>query len=175
VGEAQKVDWVRKLKHLHNVDFLGLQETRVLDYNLIDVRGCWGSGNFNFSAVNPTGRSGGLINIWNSNIFNVIKSVTSRHFIAISGQWKGFPGTTTIVNVYAPQSISDKRTLWHELLKLKIQSPEHGSCSATSTRSATQRKGSTQGFANTQLWILIISSQMQDFKNSRWENENSLS
>lgn len=32
--------------------------------------------------------------------------------------WIGVPGSATIVNIYGPQSVSDKRILWAELLYL---------------------------------------------------------
>lgn len=119
VGESHKVKWIRTLKRKHKVDFIGLQETRIGDFNQIDVAGCWGSTDFDMAAMNPTGRSGGLLSIWDPQIFNKLSSVSSRHFIATTGDWNGFPGLTTIVNVYAPQSIADKRALWRELGSLK--------------------------------------------------------
>lgn len=74
VGETHKVEWIRKLKFANNVDFIGLQETRISDYNHIDIDGCWGSSCYEFEAVNPTGRSGGILCIWDPGIFFKIKS-----------------------------------------------------------------------------------------------------
>lgn len=119
VGESHKVKWIRKLKGDHKIDFIGLQETRVGDFIHIDMAGCWGSSDFDFDAINPTGRSGGLLCIWDPKIFHKQSSVLSRNFIAVTGYWSGIPGLTTMVNVYAPQSIGDKRKLWDELSSLK--------------------------------------------------------
>lgn len=41
IGELRKIEWIRKLKRIHKVDFMGIQETRVADYNTIDLFGCW--------------------------------------------------------------------------------------------------------------------------------------
>ncbi|KAL7587442.1 hypothetical protein Lser_V15G40495 [Lactuca serriola] len=45
--------------------------------------------------------------------------MSSRNYLAISGHWKCVPGITTFVNVYGPQSTTDKRALWSELITLK--------------------------------------------------------
>lgn len=119
VGESHKVDWIRRLKQVHMIDFIGIQESRVTDYNRIDFVGCWGSPDFEFAAVNPTGRSGGLFCIWDPIIFSKINIMSSRNYLEISGHWKGVPRITTFVNVYGPQSTTDKRALWSELITLK--------------------------------------------------------
>ncbi|XP_052622324.1 uncharacterized protein LOC128127692 [Lactuca sativa] len=119
IGESHKVDWVRKLKFSQNVDFICLQESRVSDFNAIDVNSCWGSGYFECDHVNPTGGSGSILSIWDPLIFRKSHTVQSRNFIATSGVWNGFPGITTIVNVYGPQSIIEKRILWDKLVELK--------------------------------------------------------
>lgn len=40
-GETHKIEWIRRLKDSHNIDFIGLQETRVADSNDIDFMGAW--------------------------------------------------------------------------------------------------------------------------------------
>lgn len=45
--------------------------------------------------------------------------MSSRHYIVITGQWKGVNGATIVVNVYAPQSKLDKIKLWSYLINLK--------------------------------------------------------
>lgn len=57
--------------------------------------------------------------MWDPKSFLKSNVVSSRYFLAISGKWMGIPGNTTLVNVYAPQSITDKRKLWEELLHIK--------------------------------------------------------
>lgn len=53
-------------------------------------------------AVNPTGRSGGILCIWDPIIFSKNSFNSSRNYIAITGHWKVFPRLTTMVNVYGP-------------------------------------------------------------------------
>lgn len=118
-GDSHKIDWIRKLKNLYKIDFIGLQETWVADSTNIDITGAWGNMDFEVEFVNPVGRSGGIVSIWDPSIFSKSHCFSSRHYLAISGQWIVVPGITTFVNVYGPQSVSDKRKLWNELINLK--------------------------------------------------------
>lgn len=122
INESRKVDWIRRLKITHKLDFIGVQETRVADSNSIDTSGCWGSSNYECDFVNPTGFSGGIMSIWDPLVFCKSHSILKRHYIATSGIWKDVPGTTTFINVYGPQSITEKCALWVELLELKRNS-----------------------------------------------------
>lgn len=37
MGESHKVEWIMNIKHMHNIDFVGLQETRVSYCNKIII------------------------------------------------------------------------------------------------------------------------------------------
>nr|KAJ0222973.1 hypothetical protein LSAT_V11C200055230 [Lactuca sativa] len=95
------------------------EETHVANLSRDDVTGCWGNIYVEFEIVLPQGKSGGLLCMWDPKSFLKSNVVSSRYFLAISGKWMGIPGNTTLVNVYAPQSITDKRKLWEELLHIK--------------------------------------------------------
>ncbi|XP_023744854.1 uncharacterized protein LOC111893012 [Lactuca sativa] len=119
IGDSKKIEWIRKLKLTQSIDFICIQETRVSDFNNIDIVGCWGSTNYQCDFVNPTRGSGGILSIWDPRVFRKSNTFSSRHFIATSGEWVGISGAITIVNVYGPQSIVDKRKLWDDLIDLK--------------------------------------------------------
>lgn len=95
------------------------KKQRVSDHSNIESVGCWRSSNFDYDYVNPTGISGGLMNMWDPSVFQKTNTIVGRYFIATTGQWKGFVGNTTLVNVYGPKAISVKRKLWEELIALK--------------------------------------------------------
>nr|KAJ0217194.1 hypothetical protein LSAT_V11C300153710 [Lactuca sativa] len=84
----------------------------------IDVGGCWDSNNFGHATVDSTGRSGGILSIWDESLFNVMEVIKSRHFLITIGQWKGLHGRTIFANVCGPHSIPEKRTLWENLSKI---------------------------------------------------------
>ncbi|XP_023758613.1 uncharacterized protein LOC111907053 [Lactuca sativa] len=118
-GVSHKIDWILRIKNSQKVDFVGIQETWVADPNDIDFTGAWGNSNFEVAFVNPVGRSGGIVSMWDPMIFVRSHIFSSRNYLAIYGNWNGIPGTTTLMNVYGPQSVCDKRKLWEDLLKLK--------------------------------------------------------
>lgn len=63
IEEEPKVAWVRRLKNKHQISFLRVQETQLVDSDNIDVVGCWGDPDHGCDMANATGRSGGLLNI----------------------------------------------------------------------------------------------------------------
>ena len=101
------------------IDFFGVQETHVANLSRDDVSGCWGNTDVEYEIVPPKGKFGGLLCMWDPKSFLKSNVISSRYFLAISGKWMGILGNTTPVNVYAPQSITDKRKLWEELLHIK--------------------------------------------------------
>lgn len=115
IGEEYKVKWVRRLRSQHMVSFLALQETQLHDAENIDVSACWGSGEVDSARINATGRSGGLLHMWDTRVFSQSESISNRNFIATVGHWVGIQEQIIFVNVYGPQSIPDKEALWVEL------------------------------------------------------------
>lgn len=96
-----------------------IQETQL--QNGVDetmVRNGWGDDNFGFEDIEATGRSGGILTIWDRSYFSVRESIKDRHFLVIYGHCCGSGIEFAIANVYAPQSISDKRKLWLDLSNL---------------------------------------------------------
>lgn len=71
IGEGYNVSWVRRLSMKYRISFMGVQETQLSDENNIDVVGCWYNGEFGFAATPSTGRSGGLLSVWDSKLFQV--------------------------------------------------------------------------------------------------------
>ena len=119
VSESHKVNWIKELKLKHHIDFVGIQETHQVVASSIDIDGCWGNTQYDWEAVDSIGKSGGILCIWDPSVFSKVCSTSSRNYLAITGHWRGFPGLTTIVNVYGPQSITEKRQLWLDLTNLK--------------------------------------------------------
>lgn len=64
MGEKDKLEWVRRLKTSQKLHFIGIQETQIADFSNIKIIDCWDDDNFDYDFVNATGRSGGLVCIW---------------------------------------------------------------------------------------------------------------
>ncbi|XP_023733607.1 uncharacterized protein LOC111881445 [Lactuca sativa] len=91
---------------------------QMLDFSNIDVNGCWDSNNFDYAGVDSTGRSGGLISIWDTTCFQKSEVIKNRHFLIVSGKCKNFESNLNTINVYGAQSSSEKKKVWSELLKI---------------------------------------------------------
>ncbi|XP_022003075.1 uncharacterized protein LOC110900496 [Helianthus annuus] len=72
---------------------------------------------FQFTSLNNgvSGRSGGLVSIWDPNLFRAQGMSKDRNFLHIWGQLVGSNLIINIINVYAPQRVSDKKVLWSAL------------------------------------------------------------
>lgn len=103
-GEDVKVTWVRKLKIQHKINFLGLQETQHYDFSRINVKKCWESTDLDFDGVDSNGRSGGLISIWDTKLFQKTKVIKNKSFLIVIGTWSGVPRKTIFADIYGPQA-----------------------------------------------------------------------
>ncbi|MFS7913005.1 putative RNA-directed DNA polymerase [Helianthus anomalus] len=75
----------------------------------------WGDKNVGSERVDSSGLSGGLISLWDPNVFEHSDSIKDRNFIISRGKIKGSGRRINIANIYAPQDIQAKRILWDRL------------------------------------------------------------
>ncbi|GJZ99464.1 RNA-directed DNA polymerase, eukaryota, reverse transcriptase zinc-binding domain protein [Tanacetum coccineum] len=61
------------------------------------------------------GLSGGLISIWDPNMFSKNSIWCDDSFIIIKGNWKNVVGDCFMVNIYGPQDHVSKLALWNRL------------------------------------------------------------
>lgn len=85
----------------------------------LNIKIFWVNNSFGFELIEATGRSGGIITIWDDEVFRVYDSIKSRYFLITFGQWVGINTEIAIVNVYAPQAPSEKRRTWEKLAQIK--------------------------------------------------------
>ncbi|KAF5760166.1 putative RNA-directed DNA polymerase [Helianthus annuus] len=79
----------------------------------------WGRSILEFEAVESSGRSGGLLTIWDPSVFTRSGVVKNRNYLAIMGNIEMTGETIVVVNVYAQNDPGDRRDLWTELLQLR--------------------------------------------------------
>ncbi|KAL7216522.1 hypothetical protein ACSBR1_028464 [Camellia fascicularis] len=76
-----------------------------------------------FMVVDAEGRAGGLLCIWDPNVFQISECCSNRGFILLSGTaLKSFD--CVILNVYAPNDTRRRDKLWENLLNLKENFPK---------------------------------------------------
>lgn len=98
---------------------MGIQETQLIDVNSINVDVCWDNGEFGHVATPASDRSGGLLSIWDSRIYQVEGVITFMNFLITIGRWIGIQEPMIFANVYGPHNSHDKKKLWEDLCQIK--------------------------------------------------------
>nr|GEX77704.1 RNA-directed DNA polymerase, eukaryota [Tanacetum cinerariifolium] len=119
LGHKTKKEWVKELNLKHKVNFLTLHKIKMDIITHMDVKYIWGNSNYNFVTSDSVGNSGGILCIWEDNVFTKDHVTISDNFVAIYGSWNSNKSQVLFVVVYAPQSIALKRVLW-EYISLLI-------------------------------------------------------
>ncbi|XP_022041331.1 uncharacterized protein LOC110943908 [Helianthus annuus] len=115
LGVQGKQRWVKELRVNNGVDFLAIQESKISDREVFDCSSCWGRGVLDFDMVEASGKSGGIISIWNSKVFKKISAECNANYLLTSGVLVEDGSILNILNVYAPQNVVAKRDLWVKL------------------------------------------------------------
>lgn len=119
LGSDDKSSWCRKLKVKNEICCIMLQETQFESLENVKLNRFWGNDDFEFIHVDATGRSGGLISLWNPRVFSKESVFSDRNLLVVSGSLKHDGRRAHIVNVYCPQSLVGKRRVW-DMLKSVI-------------------------------------------------------
>ena len=85
-GSGDKRVRVQGLCNRNRISFLGIQETKMTDMDLVTVRSLWGNVSFDYAVSNARGLSGSILAIWDQ-IFSVGEGCV---LIFISWLWR-FP------------------------------------------------------------------------------------
>ncbi|GKB92823.1 RNA-directed DNA polymerase, eukaryota [Tanacetum coccineum] len=115
LAQKAKKDWVKELCVSYKVNFLSLQETKMEKINLWCIKRCWGNFTFDYVYSESVGKSGGILCVWDPNMFQKINDTVSDYFIMVRGVWVSSGKRLLIISVYAPQDLSEKKMLWDYL------------------------------------------------------------
>ncbi|KAL8547829.1 hypothetical protein ACS0TY_007238 [Phlomoides rotata] len=87
--------------------------------------GCelWTKNDFDWAWSEAEDRSGGLISIWNMNVFVKTSLWDNKEMLVVNGRWLEDNGEMVIINVYAPCSFNEKAQLW-DTINLVIEQNE---------------------------------------------------
>nr|GEV76896.1 RNA-directed DNA polymerase, eukaryota [Tanacetum cinerariifolium] len=61
------------------------------------------------------GRSGGLVSIWDPNVFQKINDFNFKNLLIVEGKWIASHIHCFMINVYPPQDANKKEMLWNEI------------------------------------------------------------
>ncbi|XP_071694495.1 uncharacterized protein [Rutidosis leptorrhynchoides] len=113
-----KVSWIRGLIAKENPVVAVLQETMCRKINARWIEAIWGSNNFCYAVKSSIGRAGGLVTIWDSNVFTLTQALEGEFFLAIRGKVIGCEHEILIVNIYGPHGDVKKKRFWESLNNL---------------------------------------------------------
>ncbi|KAL8471398.1 hypothetical protein ACS0TY_028884 [Phlomoides rotata] len=74
------------------------------------------------------GRSGGIISIWNKNVFSKISVWHIRGMLVVNGTWLEDGEQMMIINVYAPCTPADKEQPWDPIIIVLQQNENVRTC-----------------------------------------------
>nr|GEV17234.1 RNA-directed DNA polymerase, eukaryota, reverse transcriptase zinc-binding domain protein [Tanacetum cinerariifolium] len=75
----------------------------------------WGNFTFDYVYSESVGKSGGILCVWDPNMFQKINDTVSDYFIMVRGVWVSSGKRLLIISVCAPQDLSEKKMLWDYL------------------------------------------------------------
>lgn len=142
-GKVKKRE-LKGLISLERPNFLCIQETRASSIEAGLCRFIWSGLTFDWVHKSACGRSGGLLSIWNSSIFQRTEVTEGEGFLCIKGAWGNNATPCAIVNIYSPCNMQGKRALWKALKELMGDDPDRCWCLAgdfNAVCSRSERKG----------------------------------
>ncbi|GJZ81284.1 RNA-directed DNA polymerase, eukaryota [Tanacetum coccineum] len=87
-------------------------DSQLESIDLFSIKELWGNFSFDFTFSPSVGFSVGILCVWDPNIFVKDNATISDSFVAVRGTWMSSSTKLMIVSVYAPQDLSEKKSLW---------------------------------------------------------------
>ncbi|GJY23110.1 RNA-directed DNA polymerase, eukaryota [Tanacetum coccineum] len=84
-------------------------ETKMDIISDMEVKYLWGNLNFDFIFSEALGFSGGILCVWDNNMFRKEQHIISDNFVALYGTWSSNKMKILLISVYAPQVGSYKK------------------------------------------------------------------
>nr|GEV75738.1 RNA-directed DNA polymerase, eukaryota [Tanacetum cinerariifolium] len=107
--------WIKELCQKHRINFASIQETKIESISLHTIKDLWGNQMFDHVVGSYVGCSGGILCMWNPNMFVKEQVSTCDYFVALMGTWAPTSSKLLIISVYAPQELNERRDLWDYL------------------------------------------------------------
>lgn len=85
LGSSIKKKEIHDLIGQHKFSFCCIQESKLEKCDDFICRSIWGRGNFEWMARDAVGRSGGILSIWNSDLFSCMSSWHMNGAVIVNG------------------------------------------------------------------------------------------
>ena len=119
LNDSAKRDSLRNLLRDWNCDLVCLQETKLEDIELCDVRSIWGSRHVGFSVLRARGATGGVIVLWNTNTLHLISSSNGGFLVTCLMQMRDGSPSWAFTGIYGLQARVDKLRMLEELGRVR--------------------------------------------------------
>ncbi|PWA72534.1 RNA-directed DNA polymerase, eukaryota, Nucleotide-binding alpha-beta plait domain protein [Artemisia annua] len=123
MGRVDKAGWISNIRVANEINFVMFQESQLTSMQNVNLDRFWGRGDYEVDWVDATGRSGGIVSMWDKKVFQKLSVLKHRNILVVHGIIKSIGMKVGLVNVYAPQKIDDKRVVWRELERIISQDP----------------------------------------------------
>ncbi|KAL8485188.1 hypothetical protein ACS0TY_027479 [Phlomoides rotata] len=111
LGKKAKRRGVKDIIKKQEIELCCIQETKIQEVSKIRCMSLWRNPNFDWAYNESEGRSGGILSIWNKDVFHKSNSWSVRGVLVINGYFTGDGGRGVLMNVYASCSSSEKTYL----------------------------------------------------------------
>lgn len=115
-----KRGWVRSLCHLHKVYYLAIQETKMVDMDLLSVHTFWVNANFMHSFSPSRSASGDILVVWNPDHISHKQVIITDNYLAINTVWTTTGLEVMFIVIYTPQGVVCKPKLWVNILDMVV-------------------------------------------------------
>ncbi|XP_071714093.1 uncharacterized protein [Rutidosis leptorrhynchoides] len=108
--DKNKFNWFKKVCFQNKPNIIALQETKAEKISEQWIERIWGNCDYRYAFKKSNGNSGGILTIWDPNIFIANRVVERESYIAIKGHWQDLGTELILINVYARFAYERKNT-----------------------------------------------------------------
>ncbi|KAJ9556399.1 hypothetical protein OSB04_011013 [Centaurea solstitialis] len=108
LGNQVKKHWIKELCKKELPCLIGIQETKLKEISLQSVASLWGLNDGDYDFCEAMGNSGGLLTIWNKNVFHGQFIVKDKNFLAVIGKWDNIDGLIVENRFLVSSSFGDR-------------------------------------------------------------------
>ncbi|KAL8547280.1 hypothetical protein ACS0TY_006850 [Phlomoides rotata] len=109
-------------------DICCIQESKVESVDCKMCRALWGNRPCEWAYLGSEGSSGGIITLWNPEVFQRISDWSRTGMVVVNGRWVEDGGNCTIINVYAPNTAILRWEIWDYIQSVVGQYNEDRVC-----------------------------------------------
>lgn len=116
LGGRVKKSKIRDLVRHNNLDFLAIQETKIVEVTPSLCFSIWGDEDCDWVYRASEGSSGGILSMWRKSCATLVDSFQGDGYVGVILDWGVDNTRCTVINVYSKCDLPAKRNLWENLI-----------------------------------------------------------